>query len=263
MKALDLLVAAALNPSHSASSLLNPSPLYTSFQNADITLWAIMISSIVCVSVSLGSFWYFRKKHQQTLEEWKTKVSSDLHDDVGSKLCALAMQAELLESKVDTRNKETARKIAAMSRQAMGQMRDTVWAIDARKNNWASLVDRLNEHAFDTLQPRGIQFDLQTQGIDLEKSMDPTVRQNLYLIGKEAITNVVRHSSATKVTMQLNQSQTDFAMTIEDNGNFSENANKPKGLGLSNMYLRAKNIQAQLKISADAGFRVCLVGAAL
>ena len=99
----------------------------------------------------LFSYLYFQKKHTQKLEELRVKISSDLHDDVGSMLSALAMQAELLEMKASETNKPRASRIAEMSRDAMALMRDTVWAIDARKDKWESLVDRLNEHAYDTL----------------------------------------------------------------------------------------------------------------
>ena len=90
------------------------------------------------------------------------------------------------------------------------------------------------------------------------------IRQSLYLIGKEAITNVIRHSNATQVTMKLNQSGTGFEMRIQDNGAMPEKANKkPSGLGLSNMLMRAKQIGGQLNIISNQGFGVCLNMAAV
>lgn len=229
------------------------------FQSTNVMACKLLVGFMVCVFTSLASFLYFKKKHQQLLENWTTKISADLHDDVGSVLCALAMQAELLETKVAAPNKETAGRIADMSRRAMAQMRETVWVINARKNNWASLVDRLNEFANQTLSVKEIDFHLLAEGIDLEKPMDQDIRQHLFLIGKEAITNIVRHSNASEVIMKFHQSQTGLEMIIQDNGDGSgKNISEVSGLGISNMKMRAQKLGGQLSIVNEEGFEICL-----
>jgi len=85
------------------------------------------------------------------VEQLRTKISADLHDDVGSLLTGLAMQSEVLGKKAPENIRVKLDRISNLSRSAMLQMRDAVWVMDARKDNWQSLIDRVNEFASEHL----------------------------------------------------------------------------------------------------------------
>ena len=108
-----------------------------------------------------------RRRQAKQRELFRSKLSSDLHDDVGSILTGLAMQSELLSNFVDEDIKGSMDKLANMSRDAMTRMRDTVWAIDSRKDSFPDLIDRMLDFGKDLLQPREIQLIMNS---DLEKS---------------------------------------------------------------------------------------------
>ena len=193
------------------------------------------------------------------VEELRTKLSADLHDEVGSVLSGLAMQAEILECTVPQAQRERMRKLAEMSRQAMAQMRDTVWALDARKDNWGGLVDRLHDHAAELLEPKQIAFSIEIEGINRQKPLNAEVRQHLYLIGKEAITNAAKHSNGDQLQIRLYQNGDLLEMFIQDNGRCDEGiAPTSSGLGLSNIALRAKALGANLNIQRKNGFGISL-----
>ena len=200
-----------------------------------------------------------RSKHRLALDELRTRISSDLHDDVGTLLSGLAMQAELLE--LNPREVDAAKmaRIAEMSRSAMSRMRDLVWTIDNRKSQWKHLIDRLYEHADDVLGPLGIDFELQLQGIDQDRSISHVLRKNLYCIGKEAITNVAKHSDAGHVQILIQQKNGNYDMHIQDNGHGTvEEHESPAGLGLSNIHWRAKQLGASLSFQNGQGFGILL-----
>ncbi len=204
----------------------------------------------------------FKKKQRELVEELRIKLSADLHDEVGSVLSGLAMQAEILECTVAESQRERVRKLAEMSRQAMAQMRDTVWALDARKDNWGGLVDRLHDHAAELLEPRQIAFIVKIQGINRQKQLIPELRRHLYLIGKEAITNAAKHSNGDQLQIRLRQEGNLLEMFIQDNGRLDQQeALSESGLGLSNITLRAKALGASLNIQRHNGFGIslCLV----
>jgi hypothetical protein len=89
----------------------------------------------------------FRYRLQQALamERLRTKISSDLHDDVGSMLSGLAMQTELMELNASEADKSKLQKIAGISRNAISQMRDLVWSIDSRRETTNDLIERMQE----------------------------------------------------------------------------------------------------------------------
>ncbi len=211
----------------------------------------------------IGIFIYFflqnKVKRVQQIENLRTKISSDLHDDVGSMLSGLAMQAELLEMTSSESEKPKLQRIAKIGRSAMLQMRDAVWAMDARQDHMSDLVDRMREFAEETLVLKGIKYEFKIENVNLEKKILPDLRQNLYLIFKEALTNIIKHSNATEVTLIMKNNGDSFNFQIIDNGAVQEKNYKTTGLGTSNMKMRADRIKAHLEIKIQNGFGVYLV----
>ncbi len=206
--------------------------------------------------------WVYGQKleREKELASLRTKISSDLHDDVGSILSGLAMQSEMLTYQVDEGKKKELNEISSMSRDAMERMRDTVWSIDSRKDKYENLIDRMRSFAEKTLGRKGIDHEFIVNGIDGKKSITPTYRQNIYLIFKEAITNIVKHSNARKVDIKFYQEEGAIHLVISDNGEvlITDNQVSSDGLGMSNMQLRADTIDAVLKIDQEDGFKVLL-----
>ena len=223
-------------------------------------LQSVLIFLLVSLVILL--LYQLRQVQQQlelALDELRTRISSDLHDDVGTLLSGLAMQAELLELSPKEIDVAKLSRIAEMSRTAMSRMRDLVWTIDNRKGQWKHLIDRLYEHADDVLGPRGVDFELQLQGVDQDRSLPPILRRNLYCIGKEAITNVAKHSDAGHVKILIRLKNGRYDMHIQDNGHCSlEEDRRSAGLGLSNIRWRAKQLGASLSFQNGQGFGILL-----
>ncbi|MEO0472328.1 MAG: histidine kinase [Bacteroidota bacterium] len=201
-----------------------------------------------------------RLKRIQQIERLRTKISADLHDDVGSLLTGLAMQSEILAHSVPEASKPRLKRIEDLSRSAMAQMRDAVWAMDAQKDNWESLIDRMREFALETLATKEIAFSLQTEGIPENHALSGEIRQNIYLIFKEAITNVAKHSDGTEVGAGLTLDKQHFSLAIRDNGSTQVKDWKSSGQGTSNMKRRAESLNGFLDIHTENGYSIYLRG---
>jgi len=121
------------------------------------TWWFILFCSMG-ISGLFYAFYKNRLANAIKMERLRTRLSSDLHDDVGSLLSGVAYQMELLEYSVSDKNKSLVQQIASSSRKAMSQMRDVVWAIDSRSNTFQDLTERMRESAEEILGPLDIQF---------------------------------------------------------------------------------------------------------
>ena len=198
------------------------------------------------------------ERKKAALERLRIKISSDLHDDVGSILSGLAMQAELLQQRIPETEKDKLNRLSELSRSAMSRMRDAVWAMDARKDKWESLQDRMREFAEETLDEKGISYQINFENLNLQEVLSAEIRQNLYLIFKEAITNVFKHSNATQVKVNLTNMESAFEMLIKDNGNTKDINLNGAGLGLSNIKLRASRLHAVLEFIQKDGFGILL-----
>lgn len=201
-----------------------------------------------------------RYRHSRLLEmeRMRTRIASDLHDEVGSMLSGLAMQAELLEMTSTDKDNTTLQHIGDISRTAVSKMRDLVWSIDSRRDKVKNLLDRMREHAEDLLQPCDISCRFELGDLPLEKKLPVDMRQHLFLIFKEALNNVARHSKATEVKVRFGNFDGKLVLCIHDNGNSQKNGKIATGLGLSNMEMRAAKLGANLQVERHDGFSVRL-----
>jgi len=108
------------------------------------------------------------------------------------------------------------------------------------------------------LIPKNFSYKVQVKNLDLTTSIPTDIRQNLYLIYKETITNTAKHSNGDHVDVLLKKSGNDFTMQIIDNGKVIGKNYKTTGQGLSNIKLRAKRIDAKVSISTEDGYEIML-----
>lgn len=154
---------------------------------------------------------------------------------------------------------EELNKIAGVSRQAIHTMSDAVWSIDARSEKMVDLLERMKEYAMEFLSRANIEFSFDQNEIsNRNQNLKPEFRQNIYLIFKEAINNVVKHSDADKVEVKITSLGKHFFMAIKDNGTLSKNAGKLPGQGLKNMKLRAERINGKIEIDTSKGYQISL-----
>lgn len=223
--------------------------------------WAKLLYLLLAVAAVYSWIRYrvFLKLQKfKATEEIRTSISADLHDDVGSLLAGLSMKAELMAmgiKKVETENLE---KISEMAREAMERMRDTVWAIDSRKDKYENLLDRMRSFAEQNLPEKGFGYDFVTEGLEKQSFINPLIRQNLYLILKESITNIIKHSDGNKVEVSLRKQNQQLTLSVKDNGHFKKQI-PTDGLGLSNLKARAQKIGGHLDVLTLDGFEVKVV----
>lgn len=228
------------------------------------TIWFILLC-ILAGSAIIYVIFQNRLEQRLQVERIRTKLSSDLHDELSGLLSGIAMQTDVLQMQVEERLiKERLKQIGEVSRKAMSKMSDVIWSIDSRKDRVEDLLHRMREHADEMLAPLDIVYQMHISRLDRQKKMQVTLRQNLYFIFKEAINNIAKHSNATKVNITLKNEGQEFTMIIKDNGSPKDKASekmngKKTGQGLSNLSMRARRIKAELAIEkGEEGYTVRL-----
>jgi ligand-binding sensor domain-containing protein len=211
------------------------------------TLWFYTLLIVVVVGLIM-LYYRWRLNNIRQRYQLRTNIASNLHDEVGSLLTSIIVStdsARLASFSADEKDVKLKR-ISDLSRDAINTMSDVLWSIDARNDKAGSFTDRMREHAsamFDET-PIEVQFDISQT--DQNQFIEPDTRQQLYLIYKEALNNVLKHSNASYVRIAYKQRGKSFELKIENNNKIkSINAN---GQGLLNMSMRAKRIGASLSV---------------
>jgi ligand-binding sensor domain-containing protein/two-component sensor histidine kinase len=191
------------------------------------------------------------------IQNLRTKISSDLHDEVGGLLTRISVEAQLLKQQAnDAEHAEKADKISATSRLATSAMNDILWTIDARNDRLKDLSDKLCEYAGDLIYPTGkeLKFSINLQKPD--KIIGSNLRQNILMIFKESLHNIVKHSNASMVWIEISENSRILILKISDNGIVNES--NSTGQGLKNMKMRAQLIGGFLSIERENGFHITL-----
>jgi len=192
-------------------------------------------------------------------KEFRTKLSRDLHDDVGTILTSLSMQSELLQLKAGKDHKGTVVKIADMSRDATRRMRDTVWAIDSRKDNVMDLVYRMIDFGDDILGSKNVAFQLKHNIKGREDKISVKLRQTIFLIFKEATTNAAKYGSGDIVTAKLWKEKDKLTFNLINETYQKEGLKEISGLGISNIKTRTEEVDGKFTIETnDNSFEVKL-----
>jgi len=221
-------------------------------------MWWFTTLVIIAAGALLLAIHRYRLAQSLKLERLRTKIASDLHDEVGSSLTKISIFSDLVQTDVDEKEKRNYLvSIGNLSREIVGTMSDIVWSIDNKNDTVGALLIRMKDFATEVLQAKNIDLTFTVSHLDETKILEPALKQNLYLIFKESINNIVKHAQATQVIVRISN-QNQFILQIEDNGiGFSEKA-KNTGNGLRNMQRRAKAIEGLFTINTLQGTSLTL-----
>jgi signal transduction histidine kinase/streptogramin lyase len=227
--------------------------------------WQHPLALLAAAGLLLGASFgvqQLRIRRLQREARLRTRIAADLHDEVGALLTRVSLRAELLQEPA-TPEDVTAEVQALVldSRAALTMMRDVVWSIDAGADTVGALRDRLHDHLDATTHAAHLRATLAVHGLPDATPLALHLRQHLYLIAKEAITNAVRHAyGATHVQLELRRHGPALELCVQDDG--QPPADTPKaasaGMGLRNMARRAEALGGQLTAGPAAGGGWCV-----
>ncbi len=190
-----------------------------------------------------------------TQEEERKRISRDLHDDVGTRLSALKLFISTLQEKAALTNNEEIKSLAVSSEQfiteAMQDVRQLLLNLSPsvlEEFGYTTAVEGLVNKINETKQ---IYFHLVVFGMKQRLKKDYELA--LYRITQELINNVLKHSEAKHVSLQIGHRDEKIILMIEDDGKgFDVSAHKD-GYGLYNLESRTKLMKGTMTIDSQPG----------
>jgi signal transduction histidine kinase/sugar lactone lactonase YvrE len=204
----------------------------------------------------IAALYRYRVSHLLALERMRTRIATDLHDDLGSSLSRISILSELARRRAqgDADGTRLVTDIGETAREMMNALGESIWAIDPRRDDLRSLATRIRRFAGDLLESHGIVWNLQAPADAEEVKLSPVERRQLYLVFKEALHNVARHAGASSVSMSLAVKGWRLTAIIRDDGKgFDEPAEGETRHGLGSMSARAADLKGWLTIESASG----------
>lgn len=216
--------------------------------------WWFILSVVVLAALAIYFFYWYRLKQLIEIERARTRIATDLHDDIGSNLSKISLLSEVVKLQPKSSNGERDRmldSIAEISRESTQAMSDIVWAISPRRDSMLELTRRMREHAEGIFVERGVRlsFKAPPDGERIKLSMN--TRRELYLIFKEALNNVVKHSGCGECEIDFRIVDKALFLEIRDDGRGFDIAQYSDGNGLENMRNRAVAAGGKFDVASE------------
>jgi signal transduction histidine kinase len=189
----------------------------------------------------------------------RADIAANLHDELGSQLMRIHMQAESMLEQPSSH--VMLPELLGSIQAATSALRDVAWGLDANADNVNALQDRMRELLDQLALSSPLAITFTTEGLEGTEVMPPPLRQEVYLVFKEAITNAIRHApGATSLVVRLCRKQDSLLLEVVDDGLAVKSGHR-HSMGLRNMAKRAQELGGELLIGPrtdGAGFRVWL-----
>ncbi len=204
-------------------------------------------ATVLIIIIGLLLFNRYRIAQQQKHLSERMRISSDLHDEIGSTLSSIAMYSTFAKQK-PAEVPHILEEISNSSQEMIDDMNDIIWTINPLNDSFKKIIERLRNYSSGMAQTKNIMlhFDSDDELYDIALSMEH--RKNIFLICKEAINNAVKYSDCKNLYVKFVKKQKVLFAEVSDDGNGFETTNNGEGNGLKNMRKRAADMKAKISI---------------
>lgn len=187
------------------------------------------------------------------VENIRTRVARDLHDDMGSTLSTINILSSMAKARLSDNIKtgEYLNKISDNSQRMMEAMDDIVWSIKPSNDSMQKIVARMREFATNVCEAKDIELSFKTSDLVNDVKLNMEARRDFFLIFKEAVNNAAKYAKCANISIELLVIGKKLYLTIIDNGVGFDTATTDNGNGLGNMKKRTDSLNGTLLINSS------------
>ena len=214
-------------------------------------------SAIVSGLAVLACFWLagrlaFQTRADRLMQRERERIARDLHDDFGAKLTQLVLQGEVVQTKLPPESDilPELQRWTDRARGLRGALDEVVWAVNSRRDTVRDTIHYLGKHATSYFEGTPLRCRLDIPMELPPGPIDLATRRNLLFAVKEALSNVLRHSTADEVFLRVRCDGDWLMVHVEDNGGGYHHApGQSERQGLGNMAARMKEVSGRFALA--------------
>ena len=230
---------------------------------AHMQAWFWVLIATAFVSLMLTAWRYLvglRLEREHALEQERTRIAGDIHDEVGANLTQISILSSLAaRSATDS---ETARgysrEVNDVARQTIQSLEEIVWSINPKRDSLISVAHFICRRAEELMDAANVSCRNTIDVALPERQMKPRRRHGLLLAVKEALHNILKHAEASHVQVSCLMDGKVFEVSVGDDGCGYDQDALPgalgrRGNGLDNMHRRLSEIEGECIITSRLG----------
>ncbi|HZI48177.1 MAG TPA: ATP-binding protein, partial [Pyrinomonadaceae bacterium] len=213
--------------------------------------WWFLTLAALAVGFIVYTVYRYRMKRLLEVANMRTRIATDLHDDIGANLTRISILSEVAKQQFGNghdKSRNPLTSIAEIARESVASMSDIVWAIDPQRDSLRDLVRKMRQHADEVFTLRNIDLEFNASEQDLKLGVN--LRRDLLLIFKEAVSNAARHANCSRVVIDLTVDNGRLLLRLSDNGRGFDPTAESAGHGLISMQRRTQRLGGTYEIDS-------------
>ena len=217
--------------------------------------WFIGCAGLILAG-SVYSFYRYRLGKLLELERTRSRIALDLHDDIGSSLTRISVMTEVAGRQSGT-DMEAARgtlaSVGDTARELIEALSDIVWTVDPKHDDLQNVIRRITQFGQELCEGRGIGFETDLSGSFESTKLTPESRRDIYLVFKEGIHNIVKHSGATRARFCVSATPHGALLELSDDGAGLPEDAEGSGHGLGSLRERGERAGLRFSLTSKKG----------
>lgn len=215
--------------------------------------WWFVALGILLISAIVYAFYRVKLQKLLEIERTRTMIATDLHDDIGSNLSKISILSEVVRMQLAHEAKSDNKllgSIAEISRESVSSMSDIVWAINPKRDSALEIARKMREYAEEIFVPKGITVAFSEPDKSAKIKLPMDLRRDLYLVFKEAVNNIARHSQCHTIKIVFAIRHYEIFLQIADDGVGFDLNEQSGGNGLANMKKRVEKLKGEFLLDS-------------
>lgn len=254
-----------------------------STQDSKIVYYIIFCAFLILLfSISMILFFYYSSKkilknklinkeielnYQKELlkttllvQEERERISSELHDDIGSALSTIHFQSVFLTKEIEEPSQlQVLKEIGENTQQISKSLKELIWSLNSKQDTLDSFVTYIKDYFYYYFSHTTIVPEFYSSLILDDIILTSLVRRNLFLVIKEILHNTLKHSKANHISFRLEYDESDLIISIADDGIGLSQPIK-YGNGIINIKNRIEAIHGQIDfIPLEKGLKIIIL----
>jgi signal transduction histidine kinase len=220
--------------------------------------WWFLTVTVVCIGVVAATAYRIRVTQLLRVERVRSRIATDLHDDIGASLSQIAILAEVARAGKDHQpgradNAAPLARIADTARGLVDSMSDIVWAINPEVDTLDDLVHRMRRFIEDTLGSTDVAVTFAAPDPAMTMRLGADVRREVFLVLKESVTNIAKHARCRSANITMTVDRHWLHLEVADDGRGFDPDEGTDGNGVASMRRRVNALGGRLIVDSRPG----------
>jgi len=186
-------------------------------------------------------------------QEERNRISTDMHDELGSGMTAIRLMSEIAKNKMKENTPIEVEKISQSADDILNKMNAIIWSMNSKNDSLGNLISYIRAYATEYLEATQVKCAVNIPEHIREQELTGDKRRNIFLCVKETLNNMLKHSKATQLTIDISANGS-LTIKIHDNGvGIDLQKIRQFGNGLQNIDRRMKGIGGNFEILNNNG----------